>query len=58
MVAAVIGMGSTGTSVFGLMPIIARELFSIDYVESVMAMNFAYMGLSIIISTFASGSIL
>ncbi|XP_067941384.1 monocarboxylate transporter 9-like isoform X2 [Watersipora subatra] len=57
MVAAVVGMGSAGTSVFGLMPIIARELFGIDHVESVLAMNFVYMGLSIIISTFASGGI-
>ncbi|XP_067942974.1 monocarboxylate transporter 12-B-like [Watersipora subatra] len=57
MVAAVIGMGSTGTSVFSLMPVIARELFGIDYMESAMAMNFIYMGLSNIISTFASGGI-
>ncbi|XP_067942972.1 monocarboxylate transporter 12-B-like [Watersipora subatra] len=57
MVAAVIGMGSTGTSVFSLMPVIARELFGIDYMESAMAMNFIYMGLSNNISTFASGGI-
>ncbi|XP_067942363.1 monocarboxylate transporter 12-B-like isoform X1 [Watersipora subatra] len=57
MVAAVIGMGSTGTSVSGLTPIIARELFGIDYVESTMAIYFAYMSVSSITSTFASGGI-
>ncbi|XP_067941379.1 monocarboxylate transporter 12-B-like isoform X2 [Watersipora subatra] len=57
MVAAVVGMGSTGTSASSLLPVIARELFGIDYVESTMAMIFVYSGLSNIISTFASGVI-
>ena len=55
IIAGLAGLSLSGTSVYSLLPTAFSELFGKDNVQTVMAINFVYQGVSQIVATFAGG---
>lgn len=51
----IIGLSSTGTSVFSLVPIASSELLGKSNVPTAVGLNFFYQGIGTIISAFSAG---
>ena len=53
-----VGLSSTGTSVFSLVPIASSEMLGKSNVPTAMGLNFFYQGCGNIIATFNAGEML